>query len=333
MGRIEDIDAKLEARLQAIDAKVGGRMAKIDGRVGGPGTGGGGAEGGEKDLHGAWGAAGGAARGVSDSPWDLSGAEGEDGIRRLGLCVGLNEVDASAYPGGVAPLGGCVADAERFLCVMRRLGFAALKLLDAMATCFVLYRALAAAAEALRPGDLFVVHVSGHGGREELPGGGFGGNWCLYDGPVRADDVTWMLSRFRPGVRVLMVNDQCHSGGMFQTRGADGGGTFARLCADDGRPAGWNAGAALRSPSFPMLIQFAACRAEQTSIDGLGGGTWTQALVNALDDAWARGARPSYRQWFDAAFASPTLRRGRQDPQWIESATVTDAFRGAAALR
>ena len=95
----------------------------------------------------------------------------------------------------------------------------------------------------------------------------------------------------------------------------------------------WDAASAMKRPNYPMLIQFAACRAEQTSIDGLAGGTWTQALVNTLDAAISQNRLPSYREWFDFSFVSPTLQRGRQDPQWVESASVTDKFRGCAALQ
>ena len=106
----------------------------------------------------------------------------------------------------------------------------------------------------------------------------------------------------------------------------------AQLSSRDGRPHAWNAQMAMQSPDFPMLIQFAGCRAEQTSIDGLGGGTWTQSLINVLDEAAARHQPCTYRTWFDRAFCSPTLKRGQQDPQWVESPQVTDDFRERPAL-
>lgn len=247
----------------------------------------------------------------------------------------MNTVDAAAYPDSkLEALDGCVADAERFLCVLKKSKFTApalegttndgpVKLLDQEATGANVFAVLAAAAEELMPGDLFVFHISGHGGAED---------WCLYDGPARKPDILWAFSRFRQGVRILSINDQCHSGGIFQARARGGEPPFALLCRKSGRPAEWNAAEAFARPDFPQLIQFAACRAGQSSMDGIGGGTWTQSLVNVLEEALAEGGLPTYRQWFDNATASPTLSPGKQDPQWVESASVTDGFRRATAL-
>jgi hypothetical protein len=328
MGRIEDIDGKIAGRIRDIDDRVGRAMRGIDEKIGGPC--------GDRTSPGpgagAWGGSARSPGGAAERAEAFGSDVGRGAVRRMGLCVGLNEVSPAAYGNWVAPLAGCVADAERFLCVLKKLGFAAQKLLDAAASCANVFSAIAEAAKALRDGDLFVCHVSGHGGQAPGPRGACE-NWCLYDGEAWDGDIVWAFSRFRPGVRILVVNDQCHSGGVFQSRAAGADSPFGRLCAKAGRPAGWDAASALRSPGYPRLIQFAACRAEQTSIDALGGGTWTQALVNALDEAFAEASLPTYRQWFDRAFASPTLRRGRQDPQWVESASVTDGFRNATALQ
>ena len=340
MGRIEDIDAKLKQRLQAIEQKIGGRMQATDQRVAGriqaieQKIGGrireiGGNVGGPAAEGGGAGEGFGTPRGM-DAGVDAGRSPG--GVVRMGLCVGLNVVDDAAYAGSAPPLAGCVADAERFSCVLTRMGFQVLKLLDVAATCAGVYLAIRRAVEILRSGDLFVMSISGHGGRQADFGSAPRECWCLHDGRAWDSDIVWAFSQFRPGVRILAINDQCHSGGMFQARGGFGETPFGRLCAEDGKPAGWDAGRALRGTGYPQLIQFAGCRAEQSSMDGLGGGTWTQALVNVLDEANARGRLPTYREWFDAAFASPTLRRGRQDPQWVESSTVTDAFRESRAL-
>ena len=328
MGRIDDILGNVDRRLQSIDARIDARMRDIEGKTepsDGARTGGRGADGSRMIaslLH--------SAAQASDF---ASAAMGEkSGFRKLAVSVGLNEVDPAAYPGHqVIPLSGCVVDSQRFMCVLERLGFHAKSLLDADATCSAVHGALGDAARVLEPGDLFVFHISGHGCRE-MRDGMKQENWCLYDGPVWKDDVLWMFSRFKPGVRILMVNDQCHSGGILQPRLVGGLAAFALLCREDGRPQDWDAESAMNGPQFPMLIQFAGCRAEQTSIDGLAGGTWTQSLINTLEQAYARNEDCSYRQWFDLSFASPTLRRGRQDPQWVESPQVTDAFRDRQAL-
>jgi hypothetical protein len=323
MGKIDELDARLNARMEAIDKRLADRMAAIDAKLGD--VLGGTAKGNEAS----------AAKSVGDATGAAPKAALQDGkgpAVKLALCVGLNQVDAQAYPGyDIRPLAGCVVDVQRFKCVLDKLGFKVAMLVDGEATCRAVYQCLQSAAAALNPGDLFVFHISGHGGRA-MYGDKMRENWCLYDGFVWDDVIVWMFSRFKPGVRVLVINDQCHSGGIFQPKIMQTIADIAQICARDGRSDDWDAAAAMNSADFPMLIQFAGCRAEQTSIDGLGGGTWTQALINVLDEAAATGAPCTYRTWFDKAFCSPTLKRGSQDPQWVESPQVTDDFRQRTAL-
>lgn len=322
MSRMDEIEARLKARMEAVNARIASRMEALDARlrkVQGEGVPGGAAS----DVKSASGE-------MQKSPRPFSAVAREAGAK-LALCVGLNEVDAQAYPHGLRPLSGCVVDIQRFKCVLEHLGFDISMLVNEEATCRAVYQHMQEMAAALNPGDLFVFHISGHGGRA-MQGGKFRENWCLYDGFVWDEDIVWMFSRFKPGVRVLVINDQCHSGGIFQQKAMRADTDIARLCARDGRPQEWNAQTAMEGPDFPMLIQFAGCRAEQTSIDGLGGGTWTQSLINVLEEAAATGASCTYRTWFDKAFCSPTLKRGSQDPQWVESPQVTDDFRQRTAL-
>ena len=314
MGRLENLEKRLDERLAGLEKRLDDRLAALDPRMD------------------EWGTGFGMERGRGAPSAE---ARTTRPVRRIGVCVGLNEVDAATYPGHkLAPLDGCVADAERFLCVLKKKDFAApsregmpndgpVKLLDRDATGSNVFAVLAAAAGELMPDDLFVFHISGHGGADE---------WCLYDGPASREDIIWAFAQFRPGVRILAINDQCFSGGIFQPRAIGGESPFALLCKKAGRPEGWNAAAALLRPDFPPVIQFAECLAQQTSNDGIAGGSWTQALLNVLETANAKGRWPTYQQWFVQAKASPTLHPGNQDPQWVESASVTDDFRHATAL-
>ena len=323
MGRLEEFDARLQSRMNEIENRIANRMAALDARLANIG------EGSVPDVMSP------AARSTGVAAQAVSNPVAPEprGARvKFALCVGLNEVDAQAYPGHrISPLSGCVVDVQRFKCVLEKLGFGVAMLVDGQATCSAVYKIMHDAAATLNPGDLLVVHISGHGGRE-IHGDKVRENWCLYDGFVWDDDIVWMFSRFKPGVRILVVNDQCHSGGIFQPKSMQTIADVMQLCARDGRSRDWDAKEAMNSPDFPMLIQFAGCRAEQTSIDGLGGGTWTQSLINVLDEAAARSTPCTYRTWFDKAFCSPTLRRGSQDPQWVESPQVTDDFRERTAL-
>ena len=73
-----------------------------------------------------------------------------------------------------------------------------------------------AAAEALRAGDSLWISFAGHGGQvPDLNGDEpdkLDETWCLFDGQLIDDELTLAWSRFRAGVRVLVVTDCCHGG-------------------------------------------------------------------------------------------------------------------------
>ena len=66
------------------------------------------------------------------------------------------------------------------------------------------------------PGDLFLLTFSGHGGRTKLRGGSGEpqevGAWQLCDGSLNDEQLKADLGRFRQGVRVLVVSDNCGGG-------------------------------------------------------------------------------------------------------------------------
>ena len=118
-----------------------------------------------------------------------------------------------------------------------------------------------------------------------------------------------------------------HSGGILQPRLVGGLAAFALLCREDGRPQDWDAESAMNGPQFPMLIQFASCRAGQSSIGQDVGGTWVTALLKVL----AASHDISWKEWFDRASGHMTL-GPEQTPQWVELGPVTDAFRRGKVL-
>jgi hypothetical protein len=79
------------------------------------------------------------------------------------------------------------------------------------ATCAAVRAKLLEMAAASEPGDLFLLTFSGHGGRTRLHSGEVG-TWQLYDGTLNDEQLTADLSRFRKGVRVLVVSDNCGGG-------------------------------------------------------------------------------------------------------------------------
>lgn len=310
MGRMEDIDARLKSRMDAMNKRLSGRMAALDARMGG-----------------------GAGREVGKS-FDRSAHDfdrrlkdsARNNVRRVALCVGMKDVSKTAYfPNVPRSLPGCPIDVDRFACALSHVGFVdddVLVLKDENATCANVYRTISSTARALHDGDLFVLLISGHGSRD---------SWCLYDGELENWVVIWTLSRFHSGVRILMINDQCHSGALFEVA-EQAKSVFVSLCSDDGWNESWNPEEALRSKEFPMVVQFASCLPNQNSADAIAGGSWTQALINALDQFFVDKSIRSYREWFNVAKNDPHLVKGEQDPDMNTSPNVTDAFLNAKAL-
>src|SRR5262245_27849864 len=95
-------------------------------------------------------------------------------------------------------------------------GFRPQKLITAEATSAALLTALADVAEALGEKDMLLVTYSGHGGQvPDLNGDDadqMDETWVLYDRQVVDDELYAMWERFKPGVRIAVFSDSCHSG-------------------------------------------------------------------------------------------------------------------------
>jgi hypothetical protein len=121
----------------------------------------------------------------------------QTGVGRA-LCIGVDAED----------------DARTFAAIARDGGFAMTEtLLGQRATRALVRARIAHMAAASKPGDLFLLTFSGHGGqrqvRVENGDAHTVGTWqlsdgCLHDGQLRDD-----LAKFRPDVRVLVISDNC----------------------------------------------------------------------------------------------------------------------------
>lgn len=98
-------------------------------------------------------------------------------------------------------------------------GYDALQVLrGAAATRAAVHQALSAAAGTLAPGDTMLLSFSGHGTQQRDPDGderdGRDESWCLYDGLLMDDTLFGYWSLFERGVRIVVVAESCHSGGV-----------------------------------------------------------------------------------------------------------------------
>lgn len=147
----------------------------------------------------------------------------------ISLHVGVNEYDGSAYLTnyGRVPknLPNCCNDAQACINIAQQYGFKTSKLLDKEATASALLDGISYIAQQLYRGDLFFLSFSGHGGQARDKDGDeqrhqYDGyevdemdeTWCLYDKMVIDDELFKAFGEFRPGVRLLVLSDSCHSG-------------------------------------------------------------------------------------------------------------------------
>jgi uncharacterized caspase-like protein len=135
--------------------------------------------------------------------------------RKSALCIGIND-----YPGTGMDLNGCVNDANDWAAELDERGFEVRLLLDAAATRAAMVEAIGAQISGADKGDSVVITYSGHGTYAPDDGDdeddGLDEGLCPYDikqGKVLLDDdIHQLFEKRKPGVRVLLISDSCHSG-------------------------------------------------------------------------------------------------------------------------
>jgi hypothetical protein len=137
----------------------------------------------------------------------------------LSLHIGIDHYDRKAYRRlgkNLSPLPNCVNDAMAMRSLAMRSHFTSAMLLNEKVTEVHLARGIELAAWYLDHGDIFFLTFSGHGGRafdhNQDEDCGFDQTWCLYDKEVVDDDLFEFWKLFRPGVRIVVIADSCHSG-------------------------------------------------------------------------------------------------------------------------
>ena len=154
----------------------------------------------------------------------LSGAVSAP-AEKYALCVGLSEYDMAAYDAmglGLTPLKGCVNDAAYMKKNLTERGgweeSAVTLLTNEAATKAEIRGAIAAAAAKAKAGDIFVYEHSGHGLRgDEFDD--YAAALATYENLYRDSELAGDLEAFADGVKVVILIDACHSGGMIGDAG------------------------------------------------------------------------------------------------------------------
>lgn len=283
----------------------------------------------------------------------------------ISLHVALNKVAQGSFSADL--LQGCLNDARAMseIALLRHFTVRP-PLLDEAATFDNVVREIKDAASQLEADDIFLFTFSGHGTRvqdgelEELDGQDEA--LVLFD-YLLLDDVLrrglWPL--FKPGVRVLVVADSCHSGTVTQVPpelvGVGAAESLISLQAGEtvgdegffnvsqgGQPRSISEGARLRhienhrdfyndflsalpenEPIAAAILLLAACEDFDTTRDGLDNGAFTKALL----EVWDGGAFGGDYEEFRAAIQQrPPIAGRSQVPQLLPTgATTSPEFR------
>jgi hypothetical protein len=137
-------------------------------------------------------------------------------MSKKALCIGINN-----YPGTHMDLQGCVNDATDWAQALTARGFAVTTLLDAQATKANMVAAMSSLIAGGAAGDSLVITYSGHGTYQPDTDGdeadGLDEALCPHDIQTRGealidDEIRALFATRKPGVRVLLIADSCHSG-------------------------------------------------------------------------------------------------------------------------
>jgi metacaspase-1 len=139
--------------------------------------------------------------------------------RGYSLHVGLNSVDPNSYEGWDGTLIACENDASDLQGIASSLNYETHTLFTMKATRAAVLQAMSKAAQQLAKDDIFLLTYSGHGGQVPDTNGEEADEidkkdetWVLYDGEVVDDQLHELYTRFKAGVRVVVLSDSCHSG-------------------------------------------------------------------------------------------------------------------------
>jgi hypothetical protein len=261
----------------------------------------------------------------------------------ISLHLGLNSIDPAHYNGNDGKLKNPENDARAMKQLAERLGFEATTLLTKEATSTRVLSELYRVAQQLVSGDTLLVSFAGHGAQvpdlhmEEDDG--YDETWVLYDRMMLDDELYNVWSKFKAGVRIILVSDSCHSGTVSRVAEFDtiatsvykDNGLFRSLAPQDALAAFENDKELYECVKYaiPRNIQrditasvllLSGCQDNQLSSDGVRNGLFTSKLLAT----WNGGNYSGTYRAFHAQIKSqmPSI----QTPNYYWVGAVNDLF-------
>jgi metacaspase-1 len=236
-------------------------------------------------------------------------------------------VDPVHYAGWKGELVACENDARDMETIARSQGFVTQSLLTKAATSAAVLGFVEKAAKELLEDDFFLLTYSGHGGQindvNNNEPDGLDETWVLYDRELVDDELYVMWSQFRPGVRIFVSSDSCHSGTMTKSMFLNPASHLPRLEARVRASASQN----LRPKFLPPEVQakiykeravlyddirrntprrekvnvecsvilISACQDNQVAMDGPKNGLFTETLLKVWNNGTFSGGYHHFR--------------------------------------
>jgi hypothetical protein len=247
--------------------------------------------------------------------------------RGISLHVGLNKVDPTHYDGWDGALAACEFDANDMKKIAESCGFESTILLTQEATAEVVTAAIEGAAAELDAGDFFFITYSGHGG--QVPDGNdedeedrTDETWVLYDRQLVDDELYALWAKFKPGVRIFLLSDSCHSGSVAKKiedevpdvvataeTAAEQSPRYRALprdkmiatyrqhqeLYDDIQKAVPSSGRSKSNVGATVLL-ISGCQDDQLSLDGFSNGRFTEELLKVWDSGAWKGDYPTFHE-------------------------------------
>jgi hypothetical protein len=264
-------------------------------------------------------------------------------MAKRAVCIGINN-----YPGTYNDLGGCVNDANDWADLLRdefEFDKDVKIITDSTATKKKVLQALGNLVTDAKSGDIAVFTYSGHGtwvpdqgkpdecdNRDEAI--------CAHDGNILDDEIRELIRQMQSGVRLTVISDSCHSGGVTRamlararttdTESADTAPRPRYMPPEDER-------GALRTELIPVRKRFlypesdmqeiliSGCNSTEYSYDAIIGGRRNGAMTALAIRVIKNNPSATYRDFHKALRELLPSTRYPQSPQLEGSDTNKDS--------